>query len=284
MFQRQSYNTFAEKRAKLEAVFGQWPPPFDPIWAIQISQGRCGSNELYRIVSSFFENTIGYPNYEYLDHPEAMARQNIEDNWIPKPGKYYLPYNAFDMDVHRLHYPLFFWLLRNSPKIVHLKREDHLMRAISIYYANLITDLPTRDKDPDAVYKVYGMPVDFSRVDQYIHISIIQVEIVKSLVSEFVSEDRLLRISHYDLYHADTLNAIRKCARFLECNTQDSSATIRLHKETNYERIPNRQEVMDRYKRDLTEQRYWIPEDIDAEAIESEINETVAKHFHVNVG
>ena len=283
MFECQHYDTFAKKRTELEKIFGAWPPPFDPVWAVQVSQGRCGSNELWRIVSSFFENTIGEPVYEAMDHPEASEYQNVRENPIPKSGKNYLFYNAFSKDPQRLHFPIFFWHLQNSPKIVHLTREDHLMRAISIYYANLVTDLPDRGKDLGEVYKVYEMSIDFPQLEKYIHISIHEIEVIKRLVSEFVSEDRLLRISHRDLYHTDTLNTIRKCARFLECDLQNKRVSIGLPKDTNPNHIPNKQEIMDRYARDLTEKSHWLPEDIETEAIENEISETVAEHIRLNV-
>ena len=276
------YENFDEKKAVLETIFGQWPPPFDPVWAIQVSQGRCGSNELWRIVKSFFENAIGQPVYEALDHPESDAYEELHENLIPKPGKHYLYYNAFSRDPHRLHFPIFFWFLQNSPKIVHLTREDHLTRAISIYYANLVRGLPTRDEDIAEVHKVYEMPVDMDHLEEYIQISITEIEVIKQLVSEFVSEDRLLRMAHRDLYHTDTLQTLQKCAAFLECDLQTTRASISLYKETSADRIPNSEEISERYQRDLTEHAYWVPNDLDMEPIHNQIQENVSALIGLN--
>lgn len=265
------YNSYEEKIAELEKIFGQWPPPFDPVWAVQVSQGRCGSNGLWSIVNSFFEGAIGEPVYEALGRPVEIERHNPENNWIPKEGKNYLYYNVHAHDPYRLHFPFLFWLLQNSPKVVHLIREDHLTRAISDYFDKSVMD------------KIDSTPVDFPCLERYIWSSIFQIELVKRFVSEFVTDDRLLRVSHYDLYYADTLNTIRKCARFLECDPQKESVKIGLHKRMNSDRIPNKQEVMDRYERDFTEQRDWIPEDIDARAIEDRISETVTEFIRLNV-
>ena len=262
------YQNFDEKKAALETIFEQWPPPFEPIWAVQVSQGRCGSNALWSIVKSFFKAVIGEPVFEKMDHEKQILRTNREKKWIPEPGKKYLYYNVHGVDPHRIHFPIFFWLLQNSPKIVHLTREDHLMRGISIYYHG---------------YRANSEPIDISELSVCIKKSILQIEVVKSLISEFVSPDRLLCLSHYNLYYADTLQTLRGCIRFLECDPQQNHVTIPLRKRIQSHLIPNRQEVMDRYKRDLTEHAYWVPNDLNMEPIHNQIQETVAALIQLNV-
>ena len=242
-----------------------------------------GSNGLWQIVNSFFEDTTGEPHYEALDDEKWVREHNPNRNWILDSNKRYLYYNVHSIEPHRLHFPVFFWFLTNSPKIVHLTRGDHLTRAISIFYANLIyqTYIEMGNEDvlnqPDKSAKLYGHPIDFDKMDKYIKISFIEIEIIKSIVSEFVSEDRGLRVTHQELFHTNVLNTLRGIAQFLECDTVNSSATIRLHKETRYHLIPNIDEVMEYYQRDLSEQDFWLPEGFDIDSAQNEIEEKAKK-------
>jgi hypothetical protein len=287
-FEIDRYENYEEKIAELESIFGTWPPPFDPVWAVQASQGRCGSNGLWQIVNSFFEDTTGEPHYEALDDEKWVREHNPNRNWILDSNKRYLYYNVHSIEPHRLHFPVFFWFLTNSPKIVHLTRGDHLTRAISIFYANLIyqTYIETGNEDvlnqPDKSAKLYGHPIDFDKVDKYIKISFIEIEIIKSIVSEFVSEDRGLRVTHQEIFHTNVLNTLRGVAQFLECDTVNSSATIRLHKETRYHLIPNIDEVMEYYQRDLSEQDFWLPEGFDIDSAQNEIEEKAKNLIRLN--
>ena len=287
-FKTDRYESYEEKIAELESIYGTWPPPFDPVWAVQVSQGRCGSNGLWNIVNSFFEGAIMDPTFEEMD--DISRTPDIsQKNWVPENGQKYLYYNIHGRGSNRIHFPVFFWFLMNSPKIVHLTRGDHLTRGISIFYANIIYDayIETGDKNylnqPDKSAKLYKHPIDFDKVDNYIKISFIEIETIKSIVSEFVSEDRGLRVTHQELFHTNVLNTLRSIAQFLECDTINSSATIRLHKETRYHLIPNIDEVMEHYKRDLSEQDFWLPEDFDIDSAQNEIEEDVKKLIKLNI-
>ena len=269
------YKNFDEKKAVLETIFGQWPPPFDPVWAVQVSQGRSGSNALWRMVKSFFKEATKAPVFEALDHEEWIQENNPERNWIPEPGKKYLYYNVHSKNPHQLHFPLLFYFLQNSPKIVHLTREDHLTRAISNFYVNLVGELRRQGNNAEAK-KAYEMPVDMDRLERYIWSSKIETEIMKSLISEFVSPERLLEISHAEMYYTDTFETLRKLMRFLECDPQQNQVTLYLQKDTPPDHIPNRHEISERYQRDLTEHAYWVPNDLDLGPIHNEVQETVA--------
>ena len=286
-FKTDRYESYEEKIAELKNIFGSWPPPFDPVWAVQLSQGRCGSNGLWSIVNSFFEGAIKDPTFEEMDDPRVTSDIS-QKNWVPENGQKYLYYNVHGRSQHRIHFPVLFWFLTNSPKIVHLTRSDHLTRAISIFYANLIFDayIETGDvnllNQPDKSAKLYSHPIDFDKMDEYIKISFIEIEVIKSIVSEFVSEDRLRQVTHQEVFHTDVLNTLRCVAQFLECDTLNSSATIRLHKETRYHLIPNIDEVMEHYQRDLSEQDFWLPEDFDVDSAQNEIEEEVQNLIRLN--
>ena len=287
-FKTDRYESYEEKIAELESIFGTWPPPFDPVWAVQVSQGRCGSNGLWNIVKSFFKGAIGDPTFEEMDAPNRTPDIS-QRNWVPENGQKYLYYNIHGRGSHRIHFPILFWFLMNSPKIVNLTRGDHLTRAISIFYANKIyqTYIETGNENflnqPDKSAKLYKDPIDFDEVDHCIRISFIEIETIKSIVSEFVSEDRGLRVTHQELFHTNVLNTLRGIAQFLECDTLNSSATIRLHKETRYHLIPNIDEVMEHYKRDLSEQDFWLPEGFDIDSAQNEIEEDVKKLIKLNI-
>jgi hypothetical protein len=287
-FETGRYESYEEKIAELESIFGSWPPPFDPVWAVQVSQGRCGSNGLWSIVDSFFEGAIGDPTFEEMDDinrtPDISQR-----NWVPENGQKYLYYNIHGCGPNRIHFPVFFWFLTNSPKIVHLTRGDHLTRAISMFYGNISHKifLETGDNknwnQPDKSAKLYRHPIDLDKMDNYIKISFIEIEIIKSIVSEFVSEDRGLRVTHQEIFHTNVLNTLRGVAQFLECDTVNSSATIRLHKETRYHLIPNIDEVMEHYQRDLSEQDFWLPEGFDIDSAQNKIEENVRDLIRLNI-
>ena len=207
-FETDRYENYEDKIAELKSIFGSWPPPFDPVWAVQVSQGRCGSNGLWRIVDSFFEGATTEPRFEELDD----VRINKGRNWIPEARKIYLYYNVHAISANRLHFPILIWLLQNSPKIVHLTREDHLTRAISIFYANILTDIRLADDKGITPYRrseIYSSPIDFNELDKLFKISYLEIETIKSLISEYVSEDQLLRISHADVFHSNVPNTLR---------------------------------------------------------------------------
>ena len=81
----------------------------------------------------FFEGAIMDPTFEEMD--DISRTPDIsQKNWVPENGQKYLYYNIHGRGPNRIHFPVFFWFLMNSPKIVHLTRGDHLTRAISIFF------------------------------------------------------------------------------------------------------------------------------------------------------
>ena len=279
-FKTDRYENYEEKIAELESIFGSWPPPFDPVWAVQVSQGRCGSNGLWDIVDSFFEGATGAPHYEALDDEKWIREHNPNRNWILDSNKRYLYYNVHSIEPHRLHFPMLIWFLENSPKVVYLTREDHLTRAISIYYANIMTDrYDTGHRFGKS--EVFKESIDIETLKRLIEISIIEIEIIKSLIDKHVDDDRLLKISHFDLYHNDTFNTLRMLSDFLECDSK-THITIQLYKEAHYQYIPNLQKVLEMYDRNILEKSYWIPEGFDIDSAQNEIEEKVKNLIRLN--
>ena len=279
-FKTDRYENYEEKIAELESIFGSWPPPFDPVWAVQVSQGRCGSNGLWDIVDSFFEGATGAPHYEALDDEKWIREHNPNRNWILDSNKRYLYYNVHSIEPHRLHFPMLIWFLENSPKVVYLTREDHLTRAISIYYANIMTDrYDTGHRFGKS--EVFKESIDIETLKRLIEISIIEIEIIKSLIDKHVDDDRLLKISHFDLYHNDTFNTLRMLSDFLECDSK-THITIQPYKEAHYQYIPNLQKVLEMYDRNILEKSYWIPEGFDIDSAQNEIEEKVKNLIRLN--
>ena len=278
MFEYQEYDNYEQKIEKLEQIFGQWPPPFDPFYAVQISQGRCGSNALYGIVKSFFQGGTDATHFEEMDDPQFS-----DINFIPNLEKKYFYYNVHDVRPHRLHFPFMFWILRNSPKVVYLVRQDHLMRAISIFYANMEASLYPHGQRFKHFDEVCQNPVDMVKLDRLIRNSVDTIERVKRLISKFVSEDRLLLISYYDLYHANTLKTVSQLMHFLEPEPRQTRFAINMDRHTQHELIPNLKEVSDRYDREVSEQPYWVPKDLNIDEINTEIDKWFEEMVRLNV-
>ena len=262
---------YPTKIQELQKYLGAWPPPFDPFWAIHLSQGRCGSNASFETINSFVKKGNRLPNYEAMGMKDNPDHSDNPRDWIPKSEFIY--YNVHSLNAERLHFPVLFWLLENSPKIIYLRREDHLTRGISIHYANMAYSKPP--VEPSEAKKFYETHLlDISELNEYVKISYFEIEIVKRIVKEFVPEDRLLEISHYDLFYDNTLETLRQVAGFLDIDTNDPklSATMPLRKETSYHLIPNLSEITDKYNRDFKEQPFWIPNDLDMDVEEAAID------------
>lgn len=278
MFEYQEYDNYEQKIEKLEQIFGQWPPPFDPFYAVQISQGRCGSNALYGIVKSFFKVETDVTYFEEMDDPQFSDR-----NFIPDLGKKYFYYNVHDTRPHRLHFPFVCWVLQNSPKVVYLVRQDHLMRAISIFYANIDASLYPHGERFKHFDEVCRNPVEITELDGLIRNSVETVERAKRLISEFVSDNRLLRLSYYDLYHANTLKTVSQLMHFLEPEPRRTRFEISIDRQTQHELIPNVKEVCDRYEREVREQAYWVPKDLNMDEMNTKIDMWFAEIIRLNV-
>ena len=262
---------YTTKIQALQKYLGAWPPPFDPFWAVHLSQGRCGSNASFQTIDSFVEKGKRYPNYEKIGLTDDPDHSDDPKDWEPKSEFIY--YNVHSLNPDWPHFPFLFWLLENSPKIVYLRREDHLTRGISIYYANLTYQKPPVESS--ALKKFYETNLlDIDTLDEYIKTSHYEIEVVKRIVNQFVSDDRLLEISHCGLFYNDTLNTLREAAKFLniDTNTPELRALVPLRKETAYHLIPNLSEIEDRYNRDLKEQPFWIPDNLDMDVEEGSIN------------
>ena len=278
MFEYQEYDNYEQKIEKLEQIFGQWPPPFDPPHALQISQGRCGSNALYRIVKSFFQGGTDAIRYEEMDDSQFSDK-----NFIPDLKKKYFYYNVHDTRPHRLHFPFVCWTLRNSPKVIHLVRQDHLMRAISIFYANVEASIYPHGERFKHFDEVCQKPIDMAELDRLIRNSIDTIERMKRLVDKFVSDNRLLRLSYYDLYHANTLKTVSQLMHFLEPEPRKTQFEISIDRHTQHELIPNLKEVCDRYEREVCEQPSWVPKDLNMDEMNTEIDTWFEEMVRLNV-
>lgn len=276
------YESYEAKIDELKKHFGTFPPPFDPPWCIQVSTARCGSNALWDMVKSFLpEDAIGYPCYEHLDH------DNRDENWTPAPGKKYLYYNVFDLNPQRLHFPIFIWMLQHCPKIVFLSREDHFARTISLYYADVINERLSKQRQEvkRAFYypEMFSEPIDSSHFNNLLHSSLIKMESLKKIVKAFVEEKRLHEVKFSDLYHHRTLGTLGDLADFLEQDTREVEINVRVKRETLHERIPNLEALLDQYDRDnILERDHWVPNDIDMDSIHEHVNTTVDELIHLN--
>ena len=280
------YSSREEKIEVLKGIFGSWPPPFEPPWCVQVSQGRCGSNGLWEIVNSFFPEATYDPCYEDLSIPEVHKQIKTPDDWIPASNKkQYLYYNMSDLAPWVLSTPILLYFLEGSPKIIHLIREDHLTRAISYYYIKRIWATEkeyNRKLSQDERIQYFQMPVNLQELDEYILFSIIDTHYIKKVIDHFVSVDRLLRISHFDIFYASTSKKLKELVAFLECDPS-KTPNIRFEKQTRYEYIPNRQAILAKYERDLIEYPYWLPSDLDTEEVEVQVTRRFHKFLRLNL-
>ena len=200
-------------------------------------------------------------------------------------GRQYLYYNVNALVPRELHSLMCLWILENSPKVVYLRRTDHLMRAISLFYASIVWELERKtgkklDRKQSTFLKAHQIPICFEKVDALITSSIIRDRYFKKVIDTFVSPNRLLEVSHYDIFYGGT-ETLQKLIRFLECDTT-KNVDIEFRKQTNPLNIPNRQEVIDRYGRELTEMPYWVPNNLNTEEIEKDIEGKYSKLIRLN--
>lgn len=277
------YESYDEKIKVLKEILGGWPPPFDPPWCVQMSQGRCGSNGLMEVVGSFFDGNVTYdPLYTKLDEIPLES----QDYWKPSMGKQYLYYNFHSLVPHELQGLVCLWLLENSPKVVYLRRNDHLTRAISLFYASIIWEFERKmgknlDRQHPAFLKAHQTPICFEKIDAHVTSSIIIDMCFKKIIDTFVSPDRLLEVSHFDIFYAGT-ETLQGLIRFLECDPTKNVET-KFGKQTNPLNIPNRQEVIERYGRELAEMPNWVPDDLDKGFIEQEVERLYTRFLELNL-
>ena len=235
-----------------------------------------------KIVGSFFDGNVTYnPLYTKLDEVPLES----QDYWKPSMGRQYLYYNVNALVPRELHSLMCLWILENSPKVVYLRRTDHLMRAISLFYASIVWELERKtgkklDRKQSTFLKAHQIPICFEKVDALITSSIIRDRYFKKVIDTFVSPNRLLEVSHYDIFYGGT-ETLQKLIRFLECDTT-KNVDIEFRKQTNPLNIPNRQEVIDRYGRELTEMPYWVPNNLNTEEIEKDIEGKYSKLIRLN--
>ena len=200
-------------------------------------------------------------------------------------GRQYLYYNVNSLVPRELHNLMCLWVLENSPKVVYLRRRDHLMRAISLFYASIVWELERKtgkklDRKQSIFLKAHQTPICFEKVDALITSSIIRDRYFKKVIDTFVAPNRLLEVSHYDIFYGET-ETLQKLVQFLECDTT-KNVDIEFRKQTNPLNIPNRQEVIDRYGRELTEMPYWVPNNLNTEEIEKDIEGKYSKLIRLN--
>ena len=277
------YRNYHEKIDEIKKHLGAWPPPFDPPWCIQVSTARCGSNDLWDMVRSFLHEDaiIGEPNYE------MMETEGPDANWAPDPGRKYLFYNIFDLNPHRLHFPIFVWMLQHCPKVVFLSREDHFTRMISLYYANVISERFGKDgqeiKRGNFYPEVFSEPIDINEFNRLLHSSLIHIECLKGIIKAFVDEARLHEVKFSDLYHHRTLQTLGGLVGFLEQDRHTVRIQTRVQRETLHDRIPNLDELLDVFHRDnISERDYWAPEDVDMDSVHAEVNTAVEEMIRLN--
>ena len=274
------YGNYHEKIDEIKKHLGAWPPPFDPPWCVQVSTARCGSNALWNMVKSFLhEDAIGNPIYGRMetDGPDA--------NWAPDPGRKYFYYNIFDFDPHRLHFPIFIWMLQHCPKVVFLHREDHFTRMISLYYADIINDrFPKGSIEKANFYpEIFSEPIDIDHFNNLLHSSLFKIEMLKRIVEEFVDADRLHEVKFSDLYHHRTLQTLAELADFLEQDRHQLKVQTLVQRETLHDRIPNLDELLDMFHRDsISERDYWVPEDIDMDSVHEEVDTAIEELIRLN--
>ena len=236
-----------------------------------------------KIVNSFFDGNVIYdPLYTKLDEVPLES----QDYWKPAMGRQYLYYNVNSLQPHELHILVGLWLLENSPKVVYLRRRDHLTRAISLFYASIVWELERKtgkklDRNQSIFLEAHQTPICFERVDKHITHSIIRDRYFKKVISTFVSSDRLLEVSHFDIFYGGT-ETLQKLVRFLECDTS-KNVDIEFRKQTNPLNIPNRQEVIERYGRELVEMPNWVPDNLDGGLIEQEVERLYTRFLALNL-
>lgn len=279
------YKNYSEKIDEIKKYFGTFPPPFDPPWCLQVSTGRCGSNMLCEIVSSFFHGMTYDPPYPSMGTKD-MKKMNPSQIWTPKsvPKKQYLYYNVSALDPNDLHIPLFLWFLKTS-KVVMLSREDSLTHAISYYYAGLVWEREAflgRKLEPNEILNCHQTPLDFQKLDITIESSIKSQKLIKKLIHNFVLRHKLLEVTHFDIFYGRTLETLKHLITFLE-RPLSHPINLRIHKQINYKNIPNRAEITGRYDRELIEMPCWVPNNLDTKKIDREVQDTYNDLIKLNI-
>lgn len=267
--QYRQYQNFDEKRRALEDCLNAWPPTMKIPGVLEVSHGRCGSNELHRIVDSFYEGVDGKPGFQLLDQEQDPPL--TVDYWqIPETTRYYF-FSVFDRDIHRLQYPVLLWMLQQCQKVVYLNREDHLMRALSLMYADRVA-AEARDAEPMPDSIIYTEPVCVTKLDNRIFESCLETELIKLLVTQFVPASQLFHIRHHALYHASTMQTLRELVAFLGA-PQITDVSLGVYKTLQVAQIVNADEICERYNRKLIELPFWLPEDLRDEAFVKEVTD-----------
>lgn len=208
--------TYTEKIEKLKNMFGQWPPPGHP-WCMQVGGGRSGTNSLLRTVRSL----IGQ---DHVTHGAFASLHRVDTGEITFDSIYtngreedtyqdrYIYYNVHEVPnkntIESLHSPFFLYCLQHSPKIVLLTREDYFLRGISIYFADMISDLGLKliqSKDVN----IYNDPIDIVYLQKRLFRYIVESEALTKIVKKMVDPSRLCEVRFSDLYEHRTLQTLR---------------------------------------------------------------------------
>lgn len=271
--------TYTGKIEKLKNMFGQWPPPGQP-WCIQVGGGRSGTNSLFEIVRSLIgEDRVTNADFDLL-HRVDIGERTYDSIYMNgrESDTYedrYIYYNVHIMPdkniIESLHFPFFLYCLQHSPKAVLITREDYFLRGLSVYFADLVTDLglqPFRDYHEE----IYDNLIDIEELKSRMFPYIVENEALIKIVRRLVDPSRLYEIKFLDLYEYRTVPTLRDLANFLEIDTKSKRfVEMSVYKETHYDKIKNLDEVMEAFGRlSMEEQEYFVPSIYDRQKISDE--------------
>lgn len=283
--------TYAEKIEKLKNIFGQWPPPGTP-WCLQVGGGRSGTNSLFDTVKSLLgENRVTnacFENIYNVDTQEASIDSIYhQDKTVNTYQDQYLLYNIHRFgsvdNIESLHFPLFLHWLEISPKVIFIGRQDYFLRGLSIYFADILTNLPERFRLKHE--KIYDDPIDIEYLKKRLFRYILENEALIKLIRRIVCPSRLCKVMFSDLYVHRTFETLWKIFDFLDVErTFLLEAKVRIYKETVYDKINNLSEVMEFFGRtDLEEKEHFIPEVYDFQEISDKSDALVSQIIENNM-
>lgn len=210
---------------------------------VLISTGKCGSNTLIQSIKDTFNIDI----YKPFD---IELNSEIHKNFI---------INAYGkINDSKYMSRVYDWVSR-SEKLILLLREDHLMRGISIYYANQVHINKLNKINYEVLEQFYEQPICIPELKDCVLNSYITTEILKNKISE-LQTPTIFPISYYDLYIRNTLRVMSELSDFLGVSYPEIKLIMNLFKYTKVEKIPNIDEILDVFKRrTLDELEYWCP-------------------------
>ena len=283
--------TYSEKIEKLKNIFGQWPPAGHP-WCLQVGGGRSGTNSLFDTVKSLLgENRVTnacFENIYMVDTQEASIDSIYhQEKTVNTYQDQYLLYNIHRFgsidNIESLHFPLFLHWLEISPKVIFIGRQDYFLRGLSIYFADILTNLPECFGLKHE--KVYDDRIDIAYLKKRLFRYIFENEALIKLIRRIVCPSRLCEVMFSDLYVHRTFETLWKIFDFLDVErTFLHEVKVRIYKETIYDKINNLSEVMEFFGRaNLEEKEHFIPEVYDFQEISDKSDALVSQIMENNM-